>query len=104
MKRQGGCPCLYLFVRKVGAFFAACFPYFCGYFAIAQYDKGFVILSGVRKHKAKNPQNLRYTLNLWILRCAQYDKNLRYKKRRECSRLFCLFAKSACPCFEVLLY
>ncbi len=24
---------------------------------------------------AKNPKNLRYTLILWILRCAQYDKD-----------------------------
>ena len=33
----------------------------------------FVILSGVHKHKAKNPKNLRYALILWILRYAQYD-------------------------------
>ena len=37
----------------------------------------FVILSGVRKHKAKNPhfKGAIYTLNLWILRLTpQYDK------------------------------
>ena len=40
---------------------------FNGYFANAQYDKDFVILSELCERKI-------HTLNLWILRCAQYDK------------------------------
>ena len=30
-------------------------------------------------NKAKNSKNLRYTSNSWILRCAQYDKNFKFK-------------------------
>ena len=66
-----------------------------GYFAIAQYDKfvkttknlsfalGLAFATPfchfepfVKRRKIQ--RNLRHTLNLWILRCAQYDKNLRY--------------------------
>ena len=38
----------------------------------ARYDKEFVILSELCERKIQ--RNLRHILNLWILRCAQYDK------------------------------
>ena len=40
----------------------------------AQYDKDSVILSEWNERKIQI--NLRYTLNLWILRYAQYDKKI----------------------------
>ena len=46
----------------------------------AQYDKGSVILSLCKRRKIQI--NLRYTLNLWILRYAQYNKTNQYGKKR----------------------
>ena len=43
---------------------------FCVDTSLRSYGKEFVILS-----VAKNPKNLRYTLILWILRYAQYDRD-----------------------------